>query len=71
MQASKQRLTVYITDKDKAIIKNRSSAVGRNMSDYIAELVMWDKRFSLIEHAREGTLETRESEEEYLLKESK
>ena len=71
MPASKQRLTIYITNKDKMTIKNRSSEVGRNMSDYIAELIMWDKRFSLVEHAREGTLEVRDHEEEYLFKELK
>ena len=71
MPISKQRLTIYITDKDKVNIKSRSSEVGRNMSDYIAELIMWDKRFSIIEHAREGTLEVKEQEEEYLFKELK
>ena len=71
MSIPKQRLTIYVTDKDKVTIKNRSSEVGRNMSDYIAELIMWDKQFSIIEHAREGTLETRELEEEYLFKELK
>ena len=71
MPVSKQRLTIYVTDKDRLIIKSRSSEVGRNMSDYIAELIMWDKRFSIVEHAREGTLETGELEEEYLIKELK
>jgi len=71
MPISKQRLTIYVTNKDKLIIKNRSSEVGRNMSDYIAELIMWDKRFNIIEHARDGTLETNELEDENLIKELK
>lgn len=71
MPISKQRLTIYVTDKDKGTVKSRSAEVGRNMSDYIAELIMWDKRFSLIEHAREGTLQVKKEEEEYLFKELK
>ena len=71
MPISKQRLTIYVTDKDKRTIKSRSSEVGRNMSDYIAELIMWDKRFSIVEHAREGTLGVKELQEEYLFKELK
>ena len=62
MPSQKLRLTIYLTDKDKATIRKRASQVGRNMSDYIAELVMWDNRFEFIEHAREGTLEFREKE---------
>jgi len=57
LQISKNRLTIYVTEKDKDSIKQRSSQIGRSMSDYLSELVMWDKRFALIEHAREGTLE--------------
>ena len=66
MAISKQRLTIYVTDKDRASIKRRSSEVGRNMSDYLAELVMWDKRFNIIEHAREGDLAVKELEGEYI-----
>ena len=60
MSNAKLRLTIYLTDKDKATVKKRASQVGRNMSDYLAELVMWDNRFELVEHAREGTLEVKE-----------
>ena len=60
MPNSKQRLTFYLTDIDRSIIKKRASQVGRNMSDYLAELIMWDNRFKLVEHAREGTLEVKE-----------
>lgn len=60
MSNSKQRITFYLTDADRSIIKKRASQVGRNMSDYLAELVMWDNRFQLVEHARADTLETKE-----------
>lgn len=60
MQNSKQRLTFYLTDIDRSIIKKRASQVGRNMSDYLAELIMWDNKFKLVEHAREGALEIKE-----------
>ncbi len=60
MRNSKQRLTFYLTDIDRSIIKKRASQVGRNMSDYLAELIMWDNKFRLVEHAREGTLEVKE-----------
>ncbi len=62
MQYSKNRLTIYVTDKDKDSIRQRSSQIGRSMSDYLSELVMWDKRFALIEHAREGTLEVNQKQ---------
>lgn len=63
MSISKQRITFYLTKQDKSIIKKRSSQVGRNMSDYLAELVMWDNRFKVVEHARQGTLEAKDIDE--------
>jgi len=62
LQHSKTRLTIYVTDKDKDSIRQRSSQIGRSMSDYLSELVMWDKRLALIEHAREGTLEINQTD---------
>ena len=65
MPNSKMRITFYMTQQDKAVIKKRASDVGRNMSDYLAELVMWDSKFRVVEHARSGTLvEIREPAED-------
>lgn len=55
----KQRITFYMTEQDRSIIKKRASLVGRNMSDYLAELVMWDNKLRLIENSRQGTLEVK------------
>ena len=62
MQNTKSRITFYLTEVDRSIIKKRASRVGRNMSDYLAELVMWDNKFRVVENARAGTLETKEDE---------
>jgi len=56
MPSSKMRITFYMTQQDKVMIKKRASDVGRNMSDYLAELIMWDSKFRVVEHARSGTL---------------
>jgi hypothetical protein len=56
MSSSKMRMTFYMTQQDKAMIKKRASDVGRNMSDYLSEIVMWDSKFRVVEHARAGTL---------------
>jgi len=60
MPLSKERTVIYLTKSEKAIMRKRADQIGRSMSDYIAELVMWDNRSQLIEHAREDCLETKE-----------
>ena len=60
MSIYKQRITFYMTEQDKSTIKKRASQVGRNMSDYLAELVMWDNRFKVVEHARRGTIKIKD-----------
>ena len=60
MSINKQRITFYMTEQDKTTIKKRASQVGRNMSDYLSELVMWDNRFKVVEHARRGTVEIKD-----------
>jgi uncharacterized protein (DUF1778 family) len=62
MPNAKSRITFYLTEVDRSIIKKRASLVGRNMSDYLAELVMWDNKFRIVENARAGTLQTEEDE---------
>jgi len=53
----KMRLTIYLTQEDKEIVRDRSDAVGKSMSEYVAELVMWDKRLQLVENARRDTIQ--------------
>ena len=65
MSISKQRTTLYLSKTDKNILKMRASEINKTMSEYVAELLMWDKRFNLIEHAREGSLDIRNDELEY------
>jgi len=65
MAISKQRTTLYLSETDKNILKKRASEINKTMSEYVAELLMWDKRFRLIEHAREGSLEIKNNELEY------
>ncbi len=60
MPLSKERTVIYLTKSEKAVMRKRADQVGRSMSDYIAELVMWDNRLQLIEHAREDRLEAKE-----------
>ena len=60
MPLSKERTVIYLTKSEKAIMRKRADEIGRSMSDYIAELVMWDNRLQLIEHAREDCLDTKE-----------
>lgn len=60
MSIPKERTTFHLTRVDRDIIKKRASEVGRSMSDYIAELVMWDNNLRVIEHAREGSIEVKE-----------
>ena len=65
MAISKQRTTLYLSKTDKGILKKRSSEINKTMSEYIAELLMWDNRFKLIEHARQGSLDIKNEELEY------
>ena len=65
MAISKQRTTLYLSKTDKNILKKRASEINKTMSEYVAELLMWDKRFKLIEHAREGSLDIKNDELEY------
>ena len=60
MAISKQRTTLYLSKADKGILKKRSSEINKTMSEYIAELLMWDNRFKLIEHARQGSLDIKD-----------
>ena len=60
MAISKQRTTLYLSKTDKGILKKRSSEINKTMSEYIAELLMWDNRFKLIEHARQGSLDIKD-----------
>jgi len=45
----KIRLVVYLTKEEKAAVADRAKAIHRTMSDYIAELVMWDTQHNLVE----------------------
>ena len=65
MAISKQRTTLYLSKTDKDILKKRSSEINETMSEYVAELLMWDNRFKLIEHARQGSLDIKNEELEY------
>ena len=56
MGIAKTRLVVYLTDQDKENIRARASNLGKNMSDYILELAMWDRRYKVIENARDEKL---------------
>lgn len=65
MAISKQRTTLYLSETDRNILKKRASEINKTMSEYVAELLMWDKRLKLIEHAREGSLGIKNDELEY------
>ena len=66
MAISKQRVTLYLSKTDKNILKKRASEINKTMSEYVAELLMWDNRFRLIEHARQGSLDIKNEELEYV-----
>ncbi len=53
---NKSRFAIYLTDEDREKVKKRAAGVGRNMSDYIAELVMWDNMFDLVPRLRNGDI---------------
>ena len=69
MPISKDRTTLYLSKSDKYLMKSRATQINKTMSEYISELLMWDNRFRLIEHARGGTLDIKEAVE-YALSES-
>jgi hypothetical protein len=65
MATSKQRTTLYLSKTDKNILKKRASEINKTMSEYVAELLMWDNRFRLIEHARQDSLDIKNENTEY------
>ena len=56
MPKSKQRTVLHLSQTDKKLLKEKASEANRSMSDYVAELVMWDNMFGLIPRLRNGEI---------------